>query len=260
MIKRLLNTINQRTFRIPMLLACLAVTFASPQRTWAGSPDPTSHEGLVSAINDADGGGTVTIGDDFSLKGDITVDKDLTIDFNNHQINSSGYTIIVSIRKTLILTSENQGGIAGAAVTSPVSLRSDGKAYLKGNAYAEGIAYSNAVVIFANPSQSDGYREAYFNSLSDAVAATSTYACTLKRYDDVTDVASSISLGNEAGVTLDLNGKKLQGQLNSSGSIITVPANTKLTITDSGTGVYVYDKKGKSCNITALPTFRGKMV
>ena len=255
MIKRLLNTINQRTFRILMLLACLAVTFASPQRTWAGSPDPKSHEGLVSAIKYASEGGTVTIGGNFSLEGDITVDKDLTIDFNNHQINSSGYTIIVSYRKTLILTSENQGGIAGAAVTSPVSLRSDGKVYLKGNAYAEGIAYSNAVVIFANPSQSDGYREAYFNSLSDAVAATSTYACTLKLYDDVTDVASSISLGNEAGVTLDLNGKKLQGQLNSSGSIITVPANTKLTIIDSGTGGLVWNNTDRTGNCFALDNY-----
>lgn len=254
MIKRLLNTINQRTFRLFVLFACLAVTFASSQRAWAGSPDPTDptrHDELVSAIKVADEGGTVTIGGDFSLEGDITVDKNLTIDFNNHQINSSGYTIIVSNHKTLILTSENQGGIAGAAVTFPVSL-ADGKAYLKNNAYAEGIAYSNAVVIFANPSQSDGYREAYFNSLSDAVAATSTYACTLKLYDDVTDVASSISLGNAAGVTLDLNGKKLQGQLNSSGSIISVPANTKLTITDSGTGGLVWNNTDRTGNCFAL--------
>ena len=225
------------------------LTLLAPQGAWA---DITTHGELVSAISNASEGGTVTIGGNFSLDGDITVDKNLTIDFNNHQINSSGYTIIVSIRKTLILTSENRGGIAGAAVTSPVSLRSDGKAYLKGNAYAEGIAYSNAVVIFANPSQSDGYREAYFNSLSDAVAATSTYTCTLKLYDDVTDVASSISLGNAAGVTLDLNGKKLQGQLNSSGSIIKVPTNTKLTIIDSGTGGLVWNNTDRTGNCFAL--------
>lgn len=255
MIKRLLNTINQRTFRIPMLFACLAVTFASSQRAWAGSPDPTSHGELVSAINNASDGGTVTIGANFSLEENITVDKDLTIDFNNHLINSSGYTIIVSNHKTLILTSENQGGVAGAAVTFPVSLAADGKAYLKNNAYAEGIAYSNAVVKFTNPSQSDGFREAYFNSLSDAVAATSTYACTLKLYDDVTDVASSISLGNEAGVALDLNGKKLQGQLNSSGSIITVPANMKLTITDSGTGGLVWNNTDRTGNCFAVDNY-----
>ena len=124
-----------------LLLFVTILTLLAPQGAWA---DITTHGELVSAINNASDGGTVTIGANFYLEDYITVDKNLTIDFNNHLINSSGYTIIVSNRKTLILTSENQGGIAGAAVTSPVSLRSDGKAYLKNNAYAEGIAYSNA--------------------------------------------------------------------------------------------------------------------
>lgn len=62
-----------------LLLFVTILTLLAPQGAWA---DITTHGELVSAINNASDGGTVTIGAKFSLEENITVDKDLTPDFS----------------------------------------------------------------------------------------------------------------------------------------------------------------------------------
>ena len=177
---------------------------------------------------------------------------------------STGATLTPADAGNLVYTSSNED-IATVDENGKVTAVSAGTAtitvsFAGNDTYAAAESKTIAVaVVDPTVSVTIGETTTKYATLAKAVAAANAAdeATTITLYADVDDVTSSISLGNAAGVTLDLNGKSLQGEIRGAApvnyfSIITVPENTKLTICDSGTGGNVYNSSSGSDYLNAV--------
>ena len=91
---------------------------------------------------------------------------------------------------------------------------------VNGRNLTEGYDAFTAAVLKANEAYADG----------------SSTPATLSLAKDITGITENINLGSDAGVTLDLNGKSISGNVEESGGLICVSDGKTLTITDYSEG------------------------
>ncbi len=75
--------------------------------------DDTSYRSLEDAINNANTGDVIELTQDFSLKGNVTVNKDVTLDLNGHTLTAGSYSLKIGGGDLTIEDSGSDGKITG---------------------------------------------------------------------------------------------------------------------------------------------------
>ena len=256
------NSIYSWLGRLAIIITCLAATFALPQRAWADEVQVSTNDGFIDAINGTPYRGTTTI----KLMKNIEElacslminEKTIIVEMNGHNIScaeSDGYTFDVW-DGTLIFKNDNgTSTISGADIgvnksstltfqgvsVSSGYISNYGTVCLNNSSIAEGVLqnYGGTVnygvaSVCVDEHVGEGAYTTYYASFSDAVTAANaaTEPVTVTLLANVTELTSTIMLGNSSKVTLDLNGKTLSGLAS---TLIQVVSGALVEITDLST-------------------------
>lgn len=138
---------NQSTIlhRAALTLLTVAMTFVA-QTAWADG-NPTTYEGLVTAISNVTAGGTVTLGGDIELTSTININKAVTIDLNGHSVTYSASVPKIYVVSGGNLTFRDTGGgkVTNTGMGAAIMVNSGGILIVKGGTFdcSNGVAIEN---------------------------------------------------------------------------------------------------------------------
>ena len=138
---------NQSTIlhRAALTLLTVAMTFVA-QTAWADG-NPTTYEGLVTAISNVTAGGTVTLGGDIELTSTININKAVTIDLNGHSVTYSASVpkIYVVSGGNLTFRDTEGGKVTNTGMGAAIMVNSGGILIVKGGTFdcSNGVAIEN---------------------------------------------------------------------------------------------------------------------
>lgn len=138
---------NQSTIlhRAALTLLTVAMTFVA-QTAWADG-NPTTYEGLVTAISNVTAGGTVTLGGDIELTSTININKAVTIDLNGHSVTYSASVpkIYVVSGGNLTFRDTEGGKVTNTGMGAAIMVNSGGILIVKGGTFdcSNGFAIEN---------------------------------------------------------------------------------------------------------------------
>lgn len=128
---------NQSTIlhRAALTLLTVAMTFVA-QTAWADG-NPTTYEGLVTAISNVTAGGTVTLGGDIELTSTININKAVTIDLNGHSVtySASDPNIDVVSGGNLTFRDTEGGKVTNTGMGAAIMVNSGGILIVKGGTF-----------------------------------------------------------------------------------------------------------------------------
>ena len=128
---------NQSTIlhRAALTLLTVAMTFVA-QTAWADG-NPTTYEGLVTAISNVTAGGTVTLGGDIELTSTININKAVTIDLNGHSVtySASDPNIYVVSGGNLTFRDTEGGKVTNTGMGAAIMVNSGGILIVKGGTF-----------------------------------------------------------------------------------------------------------------------------
>ena len=128
---------NQSTIlhRAALTLLTVAMTFVA-QTAWADG-NPTTYEGLVTAISNVTAGGTVTLGGDIELTSTININKAVTIDLCGHSVTYSASDPNIYVVSGGNLTFRDTGGgkVTNTGMGAAIMVNSGGILIVKGGTF-----------------------------------------------------------------------------------------------------------------------------